>query len=32
MRHESSTIAERGDIHLFDEQRTDEVVRQAMAR
>jgi hypothetical protein len=31
MGHESSTITERRYIHLFDRQRTDDVVRQAMA-
>jgi integrase len=31
MGHESSTITERRYIHLFDRQRTDEAVRQAMA-
>jgi len=31
MGHESSTITERRYIHLFDRQRTDETVRQAMA-
>jgi integrase len=31
MGHESSTITERTYIHLFDRQRTDEVVRLAMA-
>jgi len=31
MGHESSTITERRYIHLFDRQRTDEVVRLAMA-
>jgi integrase len=30
MGHESSTITERRYIHLFDRQRTDEAVRQAM--
>jgi hypothetical protein len=30
--HESSTITERRYVHLFDRQRTDEAVRQAMAR
>jgi integrase len=29
--HESSTITERRYIHLFDRQRTDEAVREAMA-
>ena len=32
MGHESSTITERRYIHLFDQQRTDDAVRQAMAR
>jgi integrase len=32
MGHESSAITERRYIHLFDKQRTDETVRQAMAR
>jgi integrase len=32
MGHESSTITERRYIHLFDRQRTDELVRKAMAR
>jgi integrase len=32
MGHESSAITERRYIHLFDQQRTDEAVRQAMAR
>ena len=31
MGHESSTITERRYVHLFDKQRTDEAVRQAMA-
>jgi integrase len=31
MGHESSTITERRYIHLFDRQRTDEAVREAMA-
>jgi integrase len=31
MGHESSTITERRYIHLFDRERTDEAVRQAMA-
>jgi integrase len=31
MGHESSTITERRYIHLFDRQRTDDAVRQAMA-
>ena len=31
MGHESSTITERRYIHLFDQQRTDEAVRQAMS-
>jgi integrase len=31
MGHESSTITERRYIHLFDQQRTDEQVRQAMS-
>jgi integrase len=31
MGHESSTITERRYIHLFDRQRTDEAVRQAMS-
>jgi integrase len=31
MGHESSTITERKYIHLFDRQRTDDAVRQAMA-
>ena len=31
MGHESSAITERRYIHLFDQQRTDDVVRQAMA-
>ena len=31
MGHESSTITERCYVHLFDRQRTDEAVRQAMA-
>jgi integrase len=31
MGHESSTITERRYIHLFDRQRTDELVRQAMS-
>jgi integrase len=31
MGHESSTITERRYVHLFDRQRTDEQVRQAMA-
>lgn len=31
MGHESSTITERRYIHLFDRQRTDEHVRQAMS-
>ncbi len=31
MGHESSTITERRYVHLFDRQRTDEAVRQAMA-
>jgi hypothetical protein len=32
MGHESSTITERRYSHLCDRQRTDEQVRQAMAR
>jgi integrase len=32
MGHESSAITERRYIHLFDRQRTDDAVRQAMAR
>ena len=32
MGHESSAITERRYIHLFDQQRTDDAVRQAMAR
>jgi integrase len=32
MGHESSVITERRYIHLFDQQRTDDAVRQAMAR
>jgi integrase len=32
MGHESSTIAEKRYAHLFDRQRTDEMVREAMAR
>jgi integrase len=32
MGHESSTITERRYIHMFDRQRTDEPVRQAMGR
>ena len=32
MGHESSVITEKRYIHLFDQQRTDEAVRQAMAR
>jgi hypothetical protein len=28
--HESSTITEQSYVHLFDRQRTDEQVRQAM--
>ena len=32
MGHESSTITERRYIHLFDRQRTDDAVRQAMAQ
>jgi integrase len=31
MGHESSTITERRYIHLFDRQRTDDSVREAMA-
>jgi hypothetical protein len=31
MGHESSAITERRYIHLFDRQRTDETVREAMA-
>jgi hypothetical protein len=31
MGHESSTITERRYVHLFDRQRTDEAVRQAMS-
>ncbi len=31
MGHESSTITERRYIHLFDKQRTDDAVREAMA-
>jgi integrase len=31
MGHESSTITEKRYIHLFDQQRTDEQVRQAMS-
>jgi integrase len=31
MGHESSTITERRYIHLFDRQRTDEAVWEAMA-
>jgi integrase len=31
MGHESSTITERRYVHLFDRQRTDEAVQQAMA-
>ena len=31
MGHESSVITERRYIHLFDQQRTDEAVRQAMS-
>lgn len=31
MGHESSSITERRYIHLFDKQRTDDAVRQAMA-
>jgi hypothetical protein len=31
MGHESSAITERRYVHLFDKQRTDEVVRLAMA-
>jgi integrase len=31
MGHESSTITEKRYIHLFDRQRTDELVRQAMS-
>lgn len=31
MGHESSAITERRYVHLFDKQRTDEAVRQAMA-
>jgi integrase len=31
MGHESSTITERRYIHLFDRERTDEQVRQAMS-
>lgn len=30
--HESNTITERRYIHLFDRQRTDELVREAMSR
>jgi hypothetical protein len=32
MGHESSAITERRYVHLFDLQRTDQAVRQAMAR
>jgi len=32
MGHESSAITERRYIHLFDKQRTDDAVREAMAR
>jgi integrase len=32
MGHESSAVAERRYIHLFDGQRSDEAVRLAMAR
>jgi len=32
MGHESSTITERRYVRLFDRQRTDEQVRQAMGR
>jgi integrase len=32
MGHESSAITERRYIHIFDQQRTDDTVRQAMAR
>ena len=32
MGHESSTITERCYVHLFDRQRTDEVVRRAKGR
>jgi integrase len=32
MGHESSAITERRHIHLFDQQRTDDAVRQAMSR
>jgi integrase len=31
MGHESSAITERRYVHLFDEQRTDAAVREAMA-
>jgi integrase len=31
MGHESSAITERRYVHLFDKQRTDEAVRQAMS-
>jgi hypothetical protein len=31
MGHESSVVTERRYIHLFDKQRTDEDVRQAMS-
>jgi integrase len=31
MGHESSAITERRYIHLYDKQRTDDAVRQAMA-
>ena len=31
MGHESSAITERRYIHLFDKQRTDDAVREAMA-
>ena len=32
MGHESSTITERRYVHVFDRQRTDDAVRQAMER
>jgi hypothetical protein len=31
MGHESSVITERRYVHLFDKQRTDEAVREAMS-
>jgi integrase len=32
MGHESSVITEKRYIHMFDQQRTDDAVRQAMAQ